>query len=135
MSKIRIFLIFLLAAALAMPAAFAEGPAEAKTEGLDYLARELEASSAMLLQTGEDVEDICSELHWNSVADTFPAKFDLRERGTVTPVRDQSPWGTCWSFATVAASETSILNDLGMTAETYKEINGEEMNLSEKHLA
>lgn len=135
MKKIRIFLVLLLATALAMPAAFAEVPAEAEAEGLDYLARELEASSAMLLQTGEDVEDIYSELHWTSVADTFPAKFDLRERGTVTPVRNQSPWGTCWSFATVAASETSILNDLGMTAETYKEINGEELNLSEKHLA
>ncbi len=63
MKKIRIFLILLLAAALAMPAAFAEVPAEAEAEGLDYLARELEASSAMLLQTGEDVEDIYSELH------------------------------------------------------------------------
>ena len=91
MKKIRIFLVLLLAAALAMSAAFAEGPTEAEAEGLDYLARELESSSAMLLQTGEDVEDIYSELHWTSVADTFPAKFDLRERGTVTPVRDQSP--------------------------------------------
>lgn len=135
MKKIRIFLILLLAAALAMPAAFAEAPAEAKAEGLDYLARELEASSAMLARTGEDVEDIYSELHWTSVADTFPAQFDLRDRGTVAPVRSQNPWGTCWSFATVAASETSILNDLGMTAEAYKEKYGEELNLSEKHLA
>ena len=135
MKTFRFFLILLLAVALAIPASFAEAPAGTAAEGLDYLARELEASSAMLLRTGEDVEDIYSELHWSSVADTFPAKFDLRERGTVTPVRSQSPWSTCWSFATVAASETSILNDLGMTAETYKETNGEDLNLSEKHLA
>lgn len=135
MKTIRFFLILLLTAALAVPASFAEAPAETAAKGLDYLARELEASSAMLLKTGEDVEDIYSELHWTSVADTFPAQFDLRERGTVTPVKSQSPWGTCWSFATIAASETSILNDLGMTAEAYQEANGEALDLSEKHLA
>lgn len=42
---------------------------------------------------------------------------------------------TCWSFATIAASETSILNSLGLTAEEYKKKFGEEMDLSKKHLA
>ena len=54
------------------------------------------------------MKDIYTEMEWHSVADTFPAKFDLRERGTVTPVKDQSPWGTCWTFGTMAACETSI---------------------------
>ncbi len=79
--------------------------------------------------------DIYTEMSWNSVADTFPEKFDLRERGTITPVKDQSPWGTCWSFGTIAACETSLLNSLHMTAESYAEAYGEEMDLSEKHLA
>lgn len=79
--------------------------------------------------------DIYTELVWHSVADTFPAKFDLRERGTVTPVKDQSPWGTCWSFGTIAACETSILNTLHLTAEEYEKKYGEPMDLSEKHLA
>ena len=35
----------------------------------------------------------------------------------------------------MAASETSLLTSLGMTAEEYKETYGEEMDLSEKHLA
>ena len=35
----------------------------------------------------------------------------------------------------MAASEASILNALGMTAEEYLEKNSEEMDLSEKHLA
>ena len=102
---------------------------------LDYLSKELEESADHLMRNGEDVDDIYSTLDWTSVADTFPEKFDLRDRGTVTPVKSQTPWGTCWSFATIAASETSLLNSLGLTAEEYKEKFGEEMDLSEKHLA
>lgn len=81
------------------------------------------------------MKDIYTEMEWHSVADTFPAKFDLRDRGTVTPVKDQSPWGTCWTFGTMAACETSILNTLHLTAEEYEQKYGEPMDLSEKHLA
>ena len=102
---------------------------------LDYLGKELAAPAEILMKYGEDVNDIYSSLTWPSRADTFPEKFDLRDRGVVTPVKNQSPWGTCWSFATMAASETSILSSMGMTAEDYRERNGEELNLSEKHLA
>lgn len=107
----------------------------AEQEYLAYLSSELEESAAHLMKNGEDVDDIYSSLNWKSIADTFPEKFDLRERGTVTPVKLQNPWGTCWSFATIAASETSILNSLGLTADEYKEKYGEELDLSEKHLA
>lgn len=108
-----------------------------KTEktALDYLSNEMEKSADHLMRDGEDVNDIYTTLNWPSIADTFPEKFDLRDRGTVTQVKNQTPWGTCWSFATIAASETSILNSLGLTAEEYKEKFGEEMDLSEKHLA
>ena len=39
-------------------------------------------------------------------------KFDLRNvngKCYSTPVRSQAPFGTCWSFATIAAIESSIL--------------------------
>ena len=108
---------------------------ETEKAALDYLGKELEKSADHLMRNGEDVDDIYSTLNWTSIADTFPEKFDLRERGTVTSVKNQSPWGTCWSFATIAASETSLLNSLGLTVEEYKEKFGEEMDLSEKHLA
>ncbi len=135
MKIIRFFLIPLLAGAMILSTASAGDMSAGTAEKLDRLASELEASSGHLMKTGEDVDDIYSEMNWKSIADTFPVRFDLRERGTVTPVRDQDPWGTCWSFATVAASETSILNSLGMTAEEYRSKTGEDMDLSEKHLA
>ena len=43
------------------------------------------------------------------------AKYDLRDKGVVTPVKSQSPWGTCWGFSIIAASETSILSESGKT--------------------
>ena len=54
---------------------------------------------------------------------TFPASYDLRDPNgdgdtsdsVVTPVKRQSPMNTCWDFAATAASETSILSELGTT--------------------
>ncbi len=39
----------------------------------------------------------------------IPAKYDLRDRGRVTEVRDQGSYGTCWAFASLGALESSLL--------------------------
>ena len=62
-------------------------------------------------------------------AGEYPSKFDLRDLGRVTPVKQQNPWGTCWAFAATAAAETSILSAMG---KTYAETG---LDLSERHLA
>lgn len=59
-------------------------------------------------------------------ADEIPVRWDSRERGWVTSVKDQNPWGTCWTFSTMACLETAEL----------KGTNGAVTNdFSENHLA
>lgn len=63
------------------------------------------------------------------LAPSFPSSYDLRDEGVVTSVKQQSPWGTCWGFAAIAASETSIMSSLGLDAADG------EVDLSELHAA
>ncbi len=39
----------------------------------------------------------------------FPDKLDYRERGLVSPVRDQGQCGSCWAFASVGALESQTM--------------------------
>ena len=55
-------------------------------------------------------------------AAAFPARFDLREEGRVTPVRDQGRCGSCWAFATYGSLESTYLTDTG-EAEDFSENN------------
>lgn len=38
----------------------------------------------------------------------LPARFDLRDTGTMTPVRNQGLIGSCWTFAAIACVENNI---------------------------
>ena len=42
---------------------------------------------------------------------TPPATYDLRTLNRVTAVRDQGPFGTCWSFASCGSLESCLLPD------------------------
>ena len=64
-------------------------------------------------------------------------KFDLRNvngKSYTTPVRSQAPFGTCWSFATIAAIESSILG-AGLNGADGKTADPKTLNLSEKQIA
>ena len=54
---------------------------------------------------------------------TIPSRFDLREWGWSTPVKDQGRMGSCWTFGSSGAMESAILRYLGI-----------EMNISENNI-
>ncbi|MCR4645574.1 MAG: hypothetical protein K5695_09235 [Oscillospiraceae bacterium] len=43
------------------------------------------------------------------VTQQFPAQFDLREKGLVSPVKNQGSYGMCWCFSTLSALEGTLL--------------------------
>ena len=48
---------------------------------------------------------------------SLPAKFDLRETGTLTPVRNQGNLGSCWTFAATACVENNIARNGGFAVD------------------
>ncbi len=59
---------------------------------------------------------------------TMPSRFDLRDWGWSTPVRDQGRMGTCWTFGSTGAMESAILRYLGIEMD-ISENNIEDMSL------
>ncbi len=39
----------------------------------------------------------------------LPQQFDLRQQALSSPVKNQSPWGSCWAFGTLSAMESSAM--------------------------
>ena len=67
----------------------------------------------------EELFDTCSSTI------TIPKRWDSREKGWVTPVKNQSPFGTCWAFTFCSVAESSLI------AQGYETDN---VDLSEAHL-
>ncbi|MFW5820418.1 MAG: C1 family peptidase, partial [Bacteroidota bacterium] len=36
----------------------------------------------------------------------LPTSYDLRDSGLITPVKDQNPLGSCWTFSSIGAIES-----------------------------
>lgn len=124
--------------AAVMAAAMISGAAvsaQAEDTAFDHIISNMEQNAALYFDLDLAGTDIYTVRDILTQPDTYPASFDLRSRGVVPPVRSQDPWGTCWGFSSIAASEISILSALNMTTEEYEEAFGIPMDLSEKHLA
>jgi len=55
-------------------------------------------------------------------APTLPNRYDLRDEGLLTPIKDQNPYGTCWAFATYGSLESDLLK-LSQPAYDFSENN------------
>ncbi|MCR4922927.1 MAG: hypothetical protein K5931_02830, partial [Lachnospiraceae bacterium] len=90
-----------------------------KTEGSSraYGYRAGSEEEAKVSKNAEEEESLSEEL---------PAKYDLRDHGLSTSVKDQDPFGTCWSFGTMAASESNSIKN-GLV--------GSDVDFAERHLA
>jgi len=53
-------------------------------------------------------------------AQSYPVSYDLRNENAVTPIRNQNPWGTCWTFGTIASTEGYIKRNF-LRDEDYSE--------------
>lgn len=127
----KVFCILLAVALLTavLPAATAENTAREA-----FVATVAEEAAAFVINQNSGTYTY-RNMEWGPLDDSLPEAFDLRDRGVVPPVKKQSPWGTCWGFAAISACEISLMSTLGMTREEYAAATGEELDLSEKHLA
>ncbi|WP_409199670.1 C1 family peptidase [Methanobrevibacter sp. DSM 116169] len=48
------------------------------------------------------------------VVENLPIRFDLRDFGWVSPVKNQGGMGACWAFGTIAALESALLKSAGL---------------------
>lgn len=61
-----------------------------------------------------------------SANDDLPEKYDSRDYGYLSPVRNQKSYGTCWAHGATAACEASLIKNNGFS---------NDLDLSEYHLA
>ncbi len=65
----------------------------------------------------------------------LPSRYDLRNTGRLTPVKDQGEYGTCWAYAAVAACESNYLTRSRSGNFSGSLGNASSLNLSEMFLA
>ncbi|WP_409199671.1 C1 family peptidase [Methanobrevibacter sp. DSM 116169] len=64
----------------------------------------------IIMDEGAKIELINNSI----VVENLPIRFDLRDFGWVSPVKNQGDMGACWAFGTVAALESALLKSTGL---------------------
>ena len=140
MNKRSISLLLTLVMIASVCAVGTFSTAAATIDGVDDLVlSDLPTMNGMMLSpTGASEAPLSEEEEAEllSEAAELPASIDLRNyngKNYVTPVKLQNPFGSCWTFAIMAAAEISYLyeNDMGVPA---GEVN-DQVDFSEKPLS
>lgn len=90
-----------------------------KTEGgiesdldLNFIVPVTENNITTYYDKNNNVVDITSSNSFETVDEAaLPETFDLRDEGRLTSVKDQGTEGFCWSFASMASIESSVLSN------------------------
>ncbi|MCR4924457.1 MAG: hypothetical protein K5931_10665 [Lachnospiraceae bacterium] len=86
--------------------------AETLSEEADIaLSEEKGKSYGRLLENDEDVKASKNAEEEESLSEELPARYDLRDLGYSTSVKNQNPWGTCWIFGTLASAESNAIKN------------------------
>lgn len=101
--------------------------------GISADARTTAPTKFSLLQAGGKLEYQVDTGSGSPLGDGFIPVQD--GTGAATPVKLQNPWGSCWSFGSIAASESAILSQLGLSYNNSDTRLPQKMDLSERHLA
>ncbi|WP_296894477.1 C1 family peptidase [uncultured Methanobrevibacter sp.] len=67
------------------------------------------------IQTGEGLQ--LTLLNNTIIVDTLPKRFDLRDWGWVSPVKNQGWMGACWTFGMTGTLESALLKATGIATE------------------
>lgn len=110
-----------------------EEPAQA---GEEQIAEERKFGTGWVEDELPPANDWISEAHLTSPQTdrSIPSKYDSRDSGIVTPVRNQGGYGTCWAHASLACVETYMIKNGIVDASTGQPATTD-INLSEYHLA
>jgi len=65
--------------------------------------------------------------HWNGLQIALPSRWDWRDYGDVTPVKNQGYCGSCYAFSSVGSIESKVLLD-GAGTFDFSENNAKECN-------
>lgn len=66
------------------------------------------------LHTPEGTTDQATTTHVRSPGDLLPTDVDWRERGAVTPPKDQGSCGSCWSYGATGTTEGQVFLKTGV---------------------
>ena len=110
---------------------------EARTDALpnDYIPFERHGGSAVSdAYARGDMETYRRLSGRSATRGTLPSSYDSRNYGYITSVKNQNPYGTCWTFGTMAPIEAYMIKH-GIVNKATGAAATTSMDLSEYHLA